>query len=96
VPALALLGRWRARVPHEVVGDQLSAALERIDQRDWTVRADQPDGGIDLHHLAAVDERQRAHPLRGAEANRPAVSMREREGLIARIRQIRRVFTEAD
>src|SRR6185437_10339455 len=35
--ALALLGGGMAVPPHEVVGDQLPAALERLEQRDRTV-----------------------------------------------------------
>src|SRR6202040_733741 len=48
--ALALLGGGVSGMPHEVVGDQLGTALERVEQRDRALRADQGGGGIDLHH----------------------------------------------
>jgi hypothetical protein len=43
------LGRL-AGEPHVVVGDELPAAFERLQQRDRPVRADQGDRGVDLDH----------------------------------------------
>ena len=48
--AFALLGRGVAGVPHEVVGDQLPTALERLEQGDRPVRAGQRNAGIHLDH----------------------------------------------
>ena len=48
--AFALLGRGPAGVPHEVVGDELPAPLERVEQRDRPVRPGQREAGVDLDH----------------------------------------------
>ncbi len=48
--ALALAGSGLAGMPHEVVGDQLRAAFERLGQRDRPVLAGQRGGGIHLDH----------------------------------------------
>jgi len=48
--ALALLGGRSAGVPHEVVGDELPAALECVQQRDRTVRTDQRERRVHLDH----------------------------------------------
>jgi hypothetical protein len=48
--AFALLGRGFPGVPHEVVGDELSAPFERFEQRDRPVRPDQRQVGVDLDH----------------------------------------------
>lgn len=45
-----LLRRRAAGVPHEIVGDELSPALENIEKRHWAVRAYQRGGGVHLHH----------------------------------------------
>jgi hypothetical protein len=47
--ALALSLGGLAGVPHEEVGDQLSAALEQL-QRDWAAFPDQLDCRIDFDH----------------------------------------------
>src|SRR5262249_48927059 len=43
------LGRLTG-VPHVKVGDQQPSALEDREQCDWSVRADQLDGGVYLYH----------------------------------------------
>ena len=48
--ALALLGRGMACVPHEVVRDQLRAALECVEQRDRAVGADERRRRVDFDH----------------------------------------------
>src|SRR5229473_1737645 len=48
--AFTLLGCGSAGVPHEVVGDELSTALEHIEKRHRAVRANQRDAGVHLHH----------------------------------------------
>ena len=48
--ALALLGSGMAGVPHEVVGDQLPATLERVEQGQWPVGTGQPERRVDLDH----------------------------------------------
>src|SRR5215212_1273838 len=40
---------WRYPRP-TVVGDELSASFEHVQQRDWPISADQGNGGINLHH----------------------------------------------
>ena len=44
--ALALLGRRSAGVPHEVVGDELSALFERFEQGERPVRPDEREVGV--------------------------------------------------
>jgi hypothetical protein len=39
---------WSAGVPHEVVGDQLSATFERFEQGERPVRPDQREVGVYL------------------------------------------------
>src|SRR3954453_3604641 len=46
--AFALLLRRLAGIPHVVVGDALTAALEGLEQRDRPPRADQRDRRVDL------------------------------------------------
>ncbi len=48
--ALALLGRRLPWVPHEVVGDQLSTALERVQQGHRAVLTDQRESWVHLDH----------------------------------------------
>ena len=48
--AFALLGRGSAGVPHEVVGDELPASFERVEQGERPVRPDQLEARIDLDH----------------------------------------------
>jgi hypothetical protein len=48
--AFALLGRRSAGVPHEVVGDELSAPFERVEQGERPVRPDQREVGVCLDH----------------------------------------------
>ena len=48
--AFALLGRGSARVPHEGVGDELSAPFERFEQGERPVGPDQLRGGVYLDH----------------------------------------------
>src|ERR1035438_7107598 len=47
---LALLRRRVAGVPHEVVGDEHPASLERVEQRHRAMWANQLRGRIDFHH----------------------------------------------
>jgi hypothetical protein len=37
-------------VPHEIVRDELSTPLERVEKRRRPVRANQSDGGVHLYH----------------------------------------------
>ena len=46
----ALLRRWTANVPHEVVGDELPTALERVEKRHRAPRANQRDTRVYLDH----------------------------------------------
>ena len=48
--AFALSLGGLAGEPHVVVGDQLPAAFERLEQRERAVRADQGDRRVDLDH----------------------------------------------
>ena len=48
--AFALLGRGSAGVPHEVVGDELPAPLERLEQGERPVWPDQREVGVHLDH----------------------------------------------
>jgi hypothetical protein len=48
--AFALLGCGVASVPHEVVDDQLSTTLERVEKCQPPVRANQRVGGVHLYH----------------------------------------------
>jgi hypothetical protein len=51
--ALALVGRGVPGPPHEVVGDELPAPLERVEQGDRPVRPGQLQAGIDFDHRQA-------------------------------------------
>ena len=48
--AFALLGRGFVGVPHEVVGDELSASFERFEQGERPVGAHQREAGGYLDH----------------------------------------------
>jgi hypothetical protein len=48
--ALTLLGRGPTRVPHEVVGDQLPAPFERLQQGERSIGPDQLEAGVYLDH----------------------------------------------
>jgi hypothetical protein len=48
--AFALLGRGLAGVPHEVVGDELSAPFEGVEQRQRSLRPDQRQMGVHLDY----------------------------------------------
>jgi hypothetical protein len=48
--AFALLGRGSAGIPHEVVGDELSAPFERIEQSERPVGPDHREVGVYLDH----------------------------------------------
>ena len=61
--ALALLGRGSTWVPHEIIGDQLPAALEGVEQSDRSVRTRSARGGVHLDHRAgAYEPRRSLHP----------------------------------
>src|SRR5215467_889947 len=47
---LALLRRGMAGVPHEIVRDELPTTFERVEKRQRTVRANQRDARVHLHH----------------------------------------------
>jgi hypothetical protein len=49
-----VLGRGVAVVPHEVVGDELPAALERVEQGERPVRAGERERGVALDHGQAT------------------------------------------
>jgi hypothetical protein len=48
--AFTLLGRGSAAVPHEVVGDELSAPFESVEQGERPVGPDQREVGVYLDH----------------------------------------------
>ncbi len=50
VSLFALLGCGSAGVPHEVVGDELSAPFERFEQGERPVGPDQLEAGVYLDH----------------------------------------------
>jgi hypothetical protein len=54
---LALLGGGSARVPHEVVGDELSVPFERVEQGERPVGPDQWRAGVCLDHGEAPSGR---------------------------------------
>ena len=55
--AFALLGRGVAGVPHEVVGDELSASLESVEQGERPVGPDQLEVRVHLDHGQAPSGR---------------------------------------
>ncbi len=58
--ALALLGRGPARhVPHEVVGDELPAPFERLEQGERPAGSGQREAGVYLDHGQGVGEQIR-------------------------------------
>jgi hypothetical protein len=48
--AFALLGGGMPVPPHEVVGDQLTAPFERVEQRDRSARPGHREAGVHLDH----------------------------------------------
>jgi hypothetical protein len=55
--ALALLGRGVPVPPHEVVGDELPAPFESVEQADRPVRPGQREAGVYLDHGQAPASR---------------------------------------
>jgi hypothetical protein len=66
--AFALLGRGPAGVPHEVVGDELPAALERVEQGERPAVPGQREAGGYLDH-------GQAPPGRGDRVAFPSVRL---------------------